>query len=175
MRGLKEGKQEESLAQAPVYRGSRLGLSPVQSTALPASVLCCHRFPGTLPADQPQNSISNVFWSSDGVVVLKTLFPLHFNFISVLVAKELRLINMSLYFTLLSLIYNSQLYSSCKSCPLCIFAAENKDPFSLFLVQKFLCRHLIIYVSLLSFLLQGAYSTRLFLIYRLSKMNFSTV
>lgn len=52
---------------------------------------------------------------------------------------------------------------------------ENKDPSSLFLVYKFLCRHLIIYVSLLSFLLQGVYNTILFLIYRLSKMNFSTI
>lgn len=59
-----------------------------------------------------------------GVVVLKTVFPLCFNFISVLRAEELRLINM--YFTLLSLIYNVQLYSSWESCHSCIFAAQKK-------------------------------------------------
>lgn len=36
---------------------------------------------------------------------------------------------MSLYFTLLSLIYNIQLYSSWKSCPLCIFCSRKQRPF----------------------------------------------
>lgn len=130
------GKARRKLSLSCSFVGT-LSWACLQHRGFPCLPLSCTATVFHAPSQQTNHRthlISNAFWSSNGVVVLRTVFPLLFNFISVLGAKELRLISMSLYFTLLSLIYNIQLYSSWKSCPLCIFAAQNKDPFSLFLV-----------------------------------------
>lgn len=128
------GKARRKLSLSSSFVGT-LGWACLQYRGFPCLPLSCAATVFHAPSQQPNHrthSISNAFWSSNGVVVLKTVFPLCFNFISVLRAEELRLINM--YFTLLSLIYNVQLYSSWESCHSCIFAAQKKDPFSLFLV-----------------------------------------